>query len=111
MTGFGSGAPRSATPYSVSMPTIFGTATDGSLPAGPRRLARFCELQPRFLRHRLGPGAASRCVRKGRSTIRYDSVATTKATPTSVTVKSGRQNGDGIGAKGRAHTSPCTRIG
>src|ERR1700730_9887272 len=34
-TGLGSGAPRNATPYSVSMPTIFGTPTLSSYRRGP----------------------------------------------------------------------------
>ena len=33
--GSGSGAPRNATPYSVSMPTIFGTATASVYRRGP----------------------------------------------------------------------------
>ena len=40
MTGFGSGAPRSATPYSVSMPTIFGTATGAVYRRTSRALRR-----------------------------------------------------------------------
>ena len=39
-TGFGSAAPRSNTPYSVSIPTIFGTATASILPT-PGRLHRW----------------------------------------------------------------------
>ena len=114
MTGFGSGAPRSATPYSVSMPTIFGTATERSLLALPRRTRRL--LGPRLVSggapQRLTQAASSVFedslrTTNGRSTTRYDSVATTNASATNTAATSGKRMVDRNGASRRAQFVGC----